>query len=226
MRKLFLKGVKKTYKQDDNNAFSLEINELAIKKGDFFGLIGPSGCGKTTLLKIIAGLYKPDTGRIFLDDIDITSIKAEDRNISMVFQQPLLFPHLTIEENIAFGLKIKKVSKNIRKKLVQEVLKTVELSGFEKRYPSELSGGQQQRVSIARSIVLKPDVLLMDEPFSAQDPGLREDMRKLIKDIHKKYDMTIVFVTHDRNEAFLLFDNMALINEGRLIEVGDRKSVV
>ncbi|WZL73349.1 ABC transporter ATP-binding protein [Clostridiaceae bacterium 35-E11] len=222
MDALFLREIKKAYTtsmQKENN-FLLCIDELKIHEGEFFGLIGASGCGKTTLLKIIAGLYAVDEGRVSIGDCDITKISAEKRGLGMVFQEALLFPHMTIEQNVAFGLKIQKMDKQLRKKKVKEILEVVGLKGFESRYPSELSGGQQQRVAIARAIVCTPKILLMDEPFSALDPTLREEMRILVSDIHKKYRITIVFVTHDREEAFALFDRMAIMKDGRIVQIG------
>lgn len=226
MSKLQIENVIKSYivneknSKEDKNSFLLKIDNLNIEKGEFFGLIGASGCGKTTLLKIIAGLLEVDEGKIFIDNTDVTKVSAEKRNIAMVFQQPLLFPHMTIEQNVAFGLKMQKVNKKERSEKVKRALEAVGLKGFENRQPSELSGGQQQRAAIARAIVCQPQVLLMDEPFSALDPKLREEMRELISKIHKKYNITIVFVTHDKEEAFILFNRMAIIKEGEILQVG------
>lgn len=228
MVKLYLKDIYKKhicYTKKNQNPFRLKVDKLTINKGELFGFIGPSGCGKTTLLKIIAGLYRIDKGKIYIENKDITNIIPEKRNIGMVFQQPLLFPHMTVEENICFGLKMKKISKSDRKYEVKKILNIVGLKGFKDRYPSQLSGGQKQRVSLARSLVLKPEILLMDEPFSALDPELRKDMRKLILDIHKKYETTIIFVTHDRLEAFTLFDRMAIIKEGEILQIGHPNNI-
>ncbi|MCY6355768.1 ABC transporter ATP-binding protein [Clostridium sp. ZS2-4] len=215
MAYLELKKIEKSYK-----SYKLKVNSLEIKEGEFFALLGASGCGKTTLLKIIAGLTNVDKGEIYLKDKNITRVEAEKRELGMVFQQPLLFPHMTVEENVMFGLKMKKIPKKERVKRAREVLKSVDLEGFGERYPIELSGGQQQRVSLARAIVCKPKILLMDEPFSALDPGLREEMKRLISYIHKKYKITIIFVTHDRNEAFSLADRMAIMKDGMILQVG------
>lgn len=212
MLQLHLKDVKKSYK---GNSFTIDIDELKINQGEFFGLLGPSGCGKTTLLKLIAGLIEPDSG----------TIEVNSKNMTMVFQQPLLFPHLSIEKNIEFGLKMSKVEKSKRKQLIHHYLSVVGLTNYNKRYPSELSGGQMQRVSIARAMVLKPQILLMDEPFSALDPSLREDMRKLIFRIHRDTKMTIVFVTHDIDEAFELFSRVAVLKEGRIIDIGSPEDI-
>lgn len=225
MYALQLKNIEKKYENDVENTFLLKIDNLKIKKGEFFGLIGGSGCGKTTLLKIIAGLYALDDGSVFIEEKDVTKISAEKRSLGMVFQQPLLFPHMTIEQNIAFGLKIMRVSKSERIKKVKEILEIVGLKGFENRYPHQLSGGQQQRVSIARAFVCNPKILLMDEPFSALDPNLREEMRILIAKIHKKYKITIIFVTHDREEASILFERMAIMKNGNILQIGSPKEI-
>ncbi|WP_099187268.1 ABC transporter ATP-binding protein [Tepidibacter mesophilus] len=221
MTKLYLKNIKKTYgKYVKTSNFDLNIDKLRIKDRDFFGIVGESGCGKTTLLKIIAGLINIDEGTICMNEKTINDILPQRRNIGMIFQENLLFPHMSVYENISFGLKIKKNSKEKISELIGDVLESVALKGFEQRYPNELSGGQKQRVSLARSLVLKPEVLLMDEPFSALDPGLRKEMRNLILKIHKEYKMTIVFVTHDIEEAFNLFDDMIIMKEGRILQNG------
>lgn len=215
MKQITIKDLEKSY-----GSFTLRVKELEIKKREFFGLIGPSGCGKTTLLRVIAGLEPNKKGKIYLDHEDITYVPTEKRNIGMVFQNPLLFPHMTVEQNIEFGLKMQKMPKAQREERVRSILQSVGLSGFENRYPFQLSGGQQQRIAIARALVCKPSILFMDEPFSALDPSLREEMREFILKIHKSYHITIVFVTHDRQEAFTLFDRMAVVKEGKILQVG------
>ncbi|MEJ8554355.1 ABC transporter ATP-binding protein [Tepidibacter sp. Z1-5] len=221
MTKLYLKDIKKTYsKYEKTSNFDLNIDELKIEDRDFFGIVGGSGCGKTSLLKIIAGLIDIEHGEIYMNQNIVNEILPQRRNIGMIFQENLLFPHMNVYENISFGLKIKKVGKKEISKLIYDVLQSVGLKGFEKRYPNELSGGQKQRVSLARALVLKPELLLMDEPFSALDPELRKEMRNLILKIHKEYNMTIVFVTHDIEEAFNLFDNMIIMKEGRIVQKG------
>ncbi|MCT4618331.1 MAG: ABC transporter ATP-binding protein [Marinisporobacter sp.] len=222
---LKLIDIKKRHDAYKENSFLLKIDYLNIRRGEFFGLVGPSGCGKTTLLKVIAGLYPVKDGKIYIEEEDVTKVVAEKRGLGMVFQTPLLFPHLTVLENIAFGLKIKKIPKEEYIKKVRDILQIVGLSGFENRYPHQLSGGQQQRIAIARAMVIEPKILLMDEPFSALDPGLREEMRNLIIKIHKEHKMTIVFVTHDREEAFILFDRMAIMKEGSILQVGRPKEL-
>lgn len=199
-------------------AFSLQIDELAVKEGEFFGIIGPSGCGKTTLLRIITGLTRPDRGKIYINGQEISHLPPEKRNIGLIFQEPRLFPHLTIEENIGFGLKIKNIS--LKKAKIDEMLDMVGLAGFNHRYPSSLSGGQKQRAALARALVLQPAALLMDEPFSALDPELREEMRQLIKKLQKEQKITTIFITHDREEAFTLFENMAVMQNGKILQTG------
>ncbi|WP_158634028.1 ABC transporter ATP-binding protein [Radiobacillus deserti] len=206
--------------------FFLNSIHLSIENGEFFSILGPSGCGKTTLLKVIAGILEPDQGSIYWNDNDVTAIPPETRGFGMVFQEPLLFPHLNVQENVMFGLKMKKVRKGLRFRKAQDVLKAVGLEGFETRYPSGLSGGQQQRVALARAIVMEPAVLLMDEPFSALDRETRNEMRQLLKHIHRTYNMIILFVTHDQEEAFQLSDRIAIMENGRVLEEGAPKDLI
>jgi ABC-type Fe3+/spermidine/putrescine transport system ATPase subunit len=225
MTTLRVEGVEKRYegingKSDSSAVFSLKPTRLTIEKGEFFALLGPSGCGKTTLLKLVAGLLTPDRGEIFLDSDRVTPIPPENRGFGMVFQQPLLFPHMTVEENVAFGLKMQGVGKAERLRKAWRMMESVGLSGFGSRYPSQLSGGQQQRVSVARAIVSEPRILLMDEPFSALDPEIREEMRDLVGRLHKEHGVTILFVTHDREEAFLLADRVGVMKDGVVLQVG------
>jgi ABC-type Fe3+/spermidine/putrescine transport system ATPase subunit len=226
MPELRLEGIEKSYRTDPGDlpkssaTFSIKPTNLTIKEGEFFALLGPSGCGKTTLLKLVAGLLTPDKGEIFLDSQRITQMLAEKRGFGMIFQEPLLFPHMTVLENVAFGLKMQGFAKAERLKQAREMLESVGLADFGTRHPLKLSGGQQQRVSLARAIVSKPRLLLMDEPFSALDPGLREDMRSLVGEMHKQYGVTSLFVTHDRDEAFLLADRIGVMKEGRILQAG------
>jgi ABC-type spermidine/putrescine transport systems, ATPase components len=222
MRKLELKELSKHFaaaKSRGDLGFSIKPTSLTINNGEFLSLLGPSGCGKTTLLKLISGLMAPDHGEIFIDGALQSSIPPEKRGISMVFQQPLLFPHMTVEENVAFGLKMSGVRKKTRLNQASVMLSQLGLSGFEKRHPSELSGGQQQRVALARAFVMRSGLMLMDEPFSALDPELREDMHELLSELHRTFEPTILFVTHDRQEAFKLSDRIAVMSDGAIHQV-------
>lgn len=228
MNDLRLNGIKKSYGRKTENkteSFALRSIDLTIMEGEFFSLLGPSGCGKTTLLKLAAGLLEADSGEVWYGDSDLTAVPAEARKFSMVFQQPLLFPHMTVAENTAFGLKMQKVGKKERFAKAHALLDQVGLKGFYNRYPDELSGGQQQRVALARALVTNPRVLLMDEPFSALDPSLREEMRELLGGIQKELGVTVLFVTHDRDEAFELSDRIGIMRDGRLLQVGTGKDL-
>ncbi|WP_186576958.1 ABC transporter ATP-binding protein [Aquibacillus kalidii] len=225
-----LNGVEKEYKTkrkqtDKRQRFCIRSIDLSIKKGEFFTLLGPSGCGKTTILKLVAGLLRPDRGDICIENKEVTRVPPEQRGVSMVFQEALLFPHMTVGENISFGLKMKKINKRERTERANDFLKLVGLEGMNLAYPSQLSGGQKQRVSLARALVTKPEILLMDEPFSALDPGTREEMRRLLKKLHRELDITILFVTHDREEAFELSDRVAVLKNGKILEVGMPKDL-
>lgn len=207
-----------------SNQVLKEIN-LNIEKGDFVTLLGPSGCGKSTLLRCLAGLENLSDGEILLDGEDITDKEPKDRNIGMVFQQYSLFPNMTVEENIAFGLKLKKMDPQVIEEKVKNVIEMVDLQGKEKRYPAKLSGGQQQRVALARSIVMEPKVLLLDEPLSAIDAKLRKSLQISIKQITKRLGLTAIFVTHDQDEAMIMSDVIHLFHEGKIEQSGDPVSV-
>jgi ABC-type Fe3+/spermidine/putrescine transport system ATPase subunit len=225
---LQLMNIGKSYKGDLKDAsplFTLHPVNLTIEEGEFFALLGPSGCGKTTLLKLIAGLIPADQGDIFLGSENVSTLPAEKRGFGMVFQQPLLFPHMTAQENVAFGLKMQGIRRQERLHQAEQILEGVGLKGYGPRYPSAMSGGQLQRVSLARAIVSTPKLLLMDEPFSALDPGLRDEMRELVKYIHSQYKTTIIFVTHDREEAFLLADRMAVMMQGSIRQIGSPQDI-
>lgn len=198
----------------DKKNYILENLSLEIGDGELVSLLGPSGCGKTTTLRVIAGLINPSKGRFFLDDADMTDIPVHKRNFGMVFQSYALFPHLTIYENIAFGLKLKKTDKETIAKKVAEVVEVCGLSGLENRYPKQLSGGQRQRVALARAIIIEPKLLLLDEPLSNLDAKLRLSMRLEIKRIQKALGITTVFVTHDQEECFSISDKVAIMNKG------------
>lgn len=223
MNGLRIEQIEKKYmtaETDQKESFTLEPIDLAIREGEFVSLLGPSGCGKTTLLKLTAGLLQPDAGKIRFGNKDITRMPPEARRFSMVFQEPLLFPHMTIGDNVSFGLKMQKVAKKERQFEATRMLEVVGLAGYESRFPEELSGGQQQRAALARALVAKPRVLLMDEPFSALDPGLREEMRELLSGIQRELGVTVLFVTHDREEAFEMSDRIGIMSDGRLLQVG------
>jgi putative spermidine/putrescine transport system ATP-binding protein len=185
--------------------------DLVVEAGTMFGLLGPSGCGKTTILRMIAGLLEPDAGEILFDGASILHAPPERRRIGMVFQQHVLFPHMTVEENIAFGLRMQGISRRAALPRVNDVLELVQLSGYNHRFPKQLSGGQQQRVALARAVVTDPVVLLLDEPLSNLDARLRDDMRTLLCDVQRRLGITTIFVTHDQTEAIELSDRMAVL---------------
>lgn len=212
---LELLALEKTYA----SGFHLHPLHIDLMEGEFFTLLGPSGCGKTTALKVIAGLLAPTSGSIHLNGQEITTLPAEKRQFGMMFQQPHLFPHMSVGDNVAFGLKMNNVSKKERLRRAEEVLEQVGLEGFSGRSPYELSGGQQQRVALARAIVMEPRLLLLDEPFSALDPDLRDDMQQLVKRVQRKHKLTTICVTHDQQEAFLLSDRIGIMKAGRLLQV-------
>jgi spermidine/putrescine ABC transporter ATP-binding subunit len=193
---------------------------LRVERGEFLSLLGPSGCGKTTLLRAVAGLNALDGGRVILEDNDITRLPTHRRDIGFVFQNYALFPHLNVEENIAFGLHARGQRDAEIRKAVDDVLETVRLPQARKRMPSELSGGQQQRIALARALVTRPRLLLLDEPFSALDRKLRENMQLELRDLTRRLDITAIFVTHDQGEALVLSDRVAVMNAGRVEQFG------
>lgn len=193
---------------------------LEIKKGEFFTLLGPSGCGKTTLLRIIAGFVKPDQGRVFFNEKDVTDLPPWERNIGFVFQNYALWPNMTVFENIAYGLKLRKLDKATIHELVTKVLDLVGLPGVENKYPGELSGGMQQRVALARALVINPPLLLLDEPLSNLDAKLRVALRKEIKRIQKQLSITTIYVTHDQEEAFDISDRVVILRKGKVQQIG------
>ncbi|MDR1249604.1 MAG: ABC transporter ATP-binding protein [Treponema sp.] len=193
---------------------------LEIKKGEFFSLLGPSGCGKTTLLRIIAGFESPDTGVVTIDDSGVLSLPPNQRQVNTVFQNYALFPHLTVYENVAFPLRIRRIPKSEVETRVQEYLRLVQLESHAKKKPSQLSGGQKQRVAIARALVNEPRVLLLDEPLSALDAKLRQHMLIELDQIHDKIGITFIYVTHDQQEALSVSDRIAVMNQGDVLQVG------
>jgi iron(III) transport system ATP-binding protein len=193
---------------------------LEVREGELLTLLGPSGCGKTTVLRCVSGFIKPDSGDIYLGDRKITEIPPQKRGIGLVFQNYALWPHMTVFQNLAFGLQIKKLSKSEIHQKVERALSLVQLEGFEDRYPRQLSGGQQQRVALARALVLEPDILLLDEPLSNLDALLREQMRFEIALIHKQAGITTIYVTHDQTEAMVISDRIVVLEKGRLMQLG------
>ncbi|HYL34705.1 MAG TPA: ABC transporter ATP-binding protein [Bryobacteraceae bacterium] len=196
---------------------------LRIQRGEFFSLLGPSGCGKTTTLRLIAGFEEPTSGEIHLNGAAIHHLKPYQRNVSTVFQNYALFPHLTVRENVEFGLR-RRAENHIAKR-VGEVLELVQLTGKESRYPAEISGGERQRVALARSLVLAPDVLLLDEPLSALDPNLRKQVRAELKNIQRRAGTTFLFVTHDQEEALAMSDRLGVMNAGELEQIGTPEEI-
>ncbi|MBQ3920631.1 MAG: ABC transporter ATP-binding protein [Firmicutes bacterium] len=198
---------------------------LEAQKGEFITLLGSSGCGKTTTLRIIAGLETPDSGRVILNGVDVTEAEPNRRNVNTVFQNYALFPHMNVETNIAYSLKLKKVKAPEIRKAVTDALALVQLEGFEKRMPSELSGGQRQRVAIARAIVNQPDVLLLDEPLGALDLKLRRQMQLELKKLQKTLGITFIYITHDQEEALNMSDRIAVMRNGVFEQVGTPSEV-
>jgi spermidine/putrescine transport system ATP-binding protein len=212
---IVLDGVSKRF--DQNRV--VDHIDLAIEQGEFFTMLGPSGCGKTTTLRMISGLEEPTEGRIFLEGADVTDVPAARRNVNMVFQAYALFPHMTVEENISFGLAIKKVPRGELAERVAEVIKSVQLEGLEKRRPGKLSGGQQQRVALARALVNRPAALLLDEPLGALDLKLRKELQLELKHTQVETGTTFVYVTHDQEEALTISDRIAVMNGGVIEQV-------
>jgi putative spermidine/putrescine transport system ATP-binding protein len=196
-----------------------------IERGEFVTLLGPSGCGKSTLLRCIAGLTPVDSGQILLDGHDIVPLSPQRRGIGMVFQSYALFPNMTVEQNVAFGLRMQKVKTDESQLRVREALELVELGTFAGRYPHQLSGGQCQRVALARSLVTRPRLLLLDEPLSALDARIRKHLREQIRAIQRELGLTTIFVTHDQEEALTLSDRIFLMNQGRIVQSGDAETL-
>jgi len=219
MSRLSLQGLVKAY--GPNRV--VDDVDLALEKGEFVSLLGPSGCGKTTTLRMIAGFIEPNAGSISLDGEVISApgavLPPERRRMSMIFQSYAVWPNMTVEENVGFGLKLRKMAGAEVKRLVGEILEVVQMGHLARRYPSELSGGQQQRVALARAIVVKPQVLLLDEPLSNLDANLREEMRFEIRRLHDEFRITTVYVTHDQSEAMATSDRIAVMNAGRIEQV-------
>lgn len=213
---LELKNIKKGFGETD----VLKGITLSIEKGEFITFLGASGCGKTTTLRIIAGLEAQDSGTVLLDGKDVTSVPPNQRDVNTVFQNYALFPHMNVEANVGYGLKIKRVPKGEIKKKVSEILELVQLKGYEKRMPSELSGGQKQRVAIARALVNSPKLLLLDEPLGALDLKLRRTMQIELKRLQKKLGITFLYITHDQEEAINMSDRIVVMKDGRFEQIG------
>jgi putative spermidine/putrescine transport system ATP-binding protein len=214
-------GIRKTY----GDVVAVDDVALTVADGEFFTLLGPSGSGKTTTLRIIAGFEQPDRGRVTLGGEDITQLPPYARDVNTVFQDYALFPHMTVQQNVGYGLKVKGVGRSDREAQVREVLKMVRLEGYGPRKPVQLSGGQRQRVALARSIVNRPKVLLLDEPLGALDLKLRQEMQVFLKALQQDLGMTFLYVTHDQEEALTMSDHVAVFNEGRIEQVGSPQDI-
>jgi molybdate/tungstate transport system ATP-binding protein len=210
-----VKGLYKDWKE-----FSLKNITFEIKKGEYFVILGPTGAGKTLLLETIAGFHIPDRGEIWIEGCELTLVSPEKRKIGFIYQNYSLFPHLTVERNIAFGLKVKKSSPEMSGKRVKEIIEWLGISHLAHRYPSTLSGGEQQKVAIARAIAIEPSVLLLDEPLSALDRSTRNYLREELKRVKEEFGITMVHVTHDQTEAMMLADRIAVMMHGRIVQVG------
>jgi putative spermidine/putrescine transport system ATP-binding protein len=216
-----LSGIRKTY----GDVVAVAGLDLEIAAGEFFTLLGPSGSGKTTTLRMIAGFETPDAGRVELGGHDVTDLPPYDREVNTVFQDYALFPHMSVQENVEYGMRVRRVSKEERRRRATEALDMVRLRGYDERKPGELSGGQRQRVALARAIVNRPRVLLLDEPLGALDLKLREQMQIELKGIQGDVGITFVYVTHDQEEALTMSNRIAVFNEGRIEQVGDPEGV-
>jgi ABC-type Fe3+/spermidine/putrescine transport system ATPase subunit len=219
--KLELQGVSKSF----GRVAAVANVSLRIPPGTFVALLGPSGCGKTTLLRLITGYLRPDSGRVIVDGEDVTHLPTHRRNMGMVFQSFALFPHLTVAENVAFPLRVRRVPPQEQRTLIRDALSMVHLEGYAEAYPRHLSGGQQQRVGLARAIVFRPTILLLDEPLSNLDAALREELRVEISQVTRRLGITSVYVTHDQREAFALADVIAVMNQGRVVQVGSPEEI-
>ena len=210
-----LKGVTKRFE----NITAVDGASISVNRREIFSLLGPSGCGKTTTLRLIAGLETPDDGKILINGKVVNNVPPYERPSNTIFQRLALFPHMTVEENLAFGLKLKRVPKEELKQRIREILKVVGLEGYERRRPNQLSGGQQQRIALARSLVLEPEVLLLDEPLSSLDRKLRKEMQVELKRIQRNVGTTFVYVTHDQKVALAISDRIAIMVDGKIVEI-------
>lgn len=207
------------------NKVVLNSVSFDIKQGEFFSILGPSGCGKTTLLRCLIGIEHPESGSIVKNGVDITNANPKDRGMGIVFQNYALFPNMTVYQNIAYALKARKMAKEDIDKKVRQIIDDVGLSDHINKKPRQLSGGQQQRVAIARTLVLRPDLVLFDEPMSALDSDIRMQLRALIKEVQKKRGISMVYITHDQEEAFSLSDRIMVMNNGNILQIGTPKDI-
>lgn len=214
-------GVRKTFGQ----AIALDSFDLELKQGELVTLLGPSGCGKTTALRIAAGFEQPNSGSVFVKDKDVTAQPAHTRNMGMVFQNYSLFPHMSVAENVGFGLRVRGVDAAERDMHVREAVSRVQLSGLEGRYPHQLSGGQQQRVALARALVFQPEVLLLDEPLSALDAKVRVELRDEIRTLQREAGIGTIFVTHDQDEALNISDRVCVMKDGKIQQIGSPRDI-
>lgn len=218
---LVLESLTKRYGEE----VAVDSLDLRVEAGEFFSILGPSGCGKSTTLKMIGGFVSPTSGRVFIDGKDVTSLPPNRRAVNTVFQNYALFPFLTVRQNVAFGLRRGRVGKQELNRRVDEVLELVDLASLGHRRPSELSGGQQQRAALARALVLRPDVLLLDEPLSALDAKMRRQLQAELKELHRQVGTTFVYITHDQEEAMAMSDRIAVLQKGRLEQVGEPSAI-
>jgi len=221
MTRLVLHGLSKRF----GNTLALKGIDLDIGQGELISLLGPSGCGKTTTLRCVAGFEFADAGHITFDGDDLTDWPPEKRDIGMVFQNYALFPHMTVEQNLAFGLEMRRVDRESARRRIDEALKMVQLSAQGERYPRQLSGGQQQRVALARALVIEPRVLLLDEPLANLDATLREEMRFFIRDLQKRVGITTLYVTHDQSEAMVMSDRVVVMFDGEIAQLGTPQEI-
>ena len=218
---LVLKNITKAF----GKSVVIDNLDLTIKRGTMVTLLGPSGCGKTTILRLVAGLESPTSGQIFIDGEDVTKSSIQNRDICIVFQSYALFPHMSIGDNVGYGLRMQNVNLEERKQRVKEALELVDLAGFEDRYVDQISGGQQQRVALARALVLKPKVLLFDEPLSNLDANLRRSMREKIRELQQRLGITSLYVTHDQTEAFAVSDEVIVMHKGKIMQKAPAKEL-
>ena len=204
---------------------AVECVNLEIEKGEFYFLLGPSGCGKTTLLRTVAGFYRPERGRVFFDDRDVTGVPPEKRNTGMVFQNYALWPHMTVWQNVGYGLSLRDIASRKRADRIRRALQMVRMEGYRDRTPNQLSGGQQQRVALARALVIEPDVVLLDEPLSNLDARLRLEMREQIQALHQSLGITMIYVTHDQKEALAMASRVAVMQAGRVVQSGSPRTL-